>query len=256
MNKCILVVIQITCAPTQHLKTLNPHLDHAAFDAFYSNEHCPYMYNAGHCQVSSFGVGGTNGHAIFWGEARKPIVDVKQKLLVKVMNSAPPIIADGPDPADWEYSGPPFDLKDGEKCSITYWKDPVTGDEEVRFDRQLKAIAAPAEFYCTSGNHNDWTDDRMVEGDRPGLFFQEVEIPDSGRLEFRILADGEHDRSIGPEETTESRSVPIIGPGSDVRTSWIATGRPGDLMRIEYMTTQGPSGGAGLQSVSWFPVEA
>ena len=25
--------------PTQHVKTLNPHLDHAAFDALYTTEH-------------------------------------------------------------------------------------------------------------------------------------------------------------------------------------------------------------------------
>merc|ERR1719434_325130 len=35
MNKCVMVVMKITCAPTLHLKTLNPHLDHAAFDAVY-----------------------------------------------------------------------------------------------------------------------------------------------------------------------------------------------------------------------------
>ena len=68
MNKCILIVMHAMALPTQHVKTLNPHLDHAAFDALYTTEHTAYKYAQGHCQVSSFGVGGTNGHAIFWGE--------------------------------------------------------------------------------------------------------------------------------------------------------------------------------------------
>merc|ERR1719353_169890 len=61
-------VTKNTSAPTIHLKTLNPHLDHAAFDAIFTSEATKYMYPMGHCQVSSFGVGGTNGHAIMWGK--------------------------------------------------------------------------------------------------------------------------------------------------------------------------------------------
>merc|ERR1712190_392017 len=95
MNKCVMVVIKIVCAPTQHLKTLNPHLDHAAFDAIFITELNPYKYKQGHCQVSSFGVGGTNGHAIFWGECFKPPVDHKRKLMQKLMGASAPIVADG-----------------------------------------------------------------------------------------------------------------------------------------------------------------
>ena len=60
----------VTELPTQHVKTLNPHLDHAAFDALYTTEHtagargesklgvsfsCPqevYKYAQGHCQAT------------------------------------------------------------------------------------------------------------------------------------------------------------------------------------------------------------
>merc|ERR1719401_67240 len=68
MCKCTLIVHHTKCAPTLHLKTLNPHLDHTKFEAIFCTETNPYKYRQGHCQVSSFGVGGANGHAIFWGQ--------------------------------------------------------------------------------------------------------------------------------------------------------------------------------------------
>merc|ERR1712113_1009595 len=106
MNKCVMVVLQITCAATQHLKTLNPHLDHTSFDAIFCSEANPYKYKQGHCQVSSFGVGGTNGHAIFWGESQRhkeASPDYHRTFLQKVMNAPPPIVVDGADPSSWEF---------------------------------------------------------------------------------------------------------------------------------------------------------
>merc|ERR1711972_86045 len=95
----------IVCAPTQHLKCLNPHLDHAAFDAFFASEANPYLYNAGHAQVSSFGVGGTNGHAIFWGEKTiQADVDNTKLFLRKLRRTPCPINADGSNPAAWDYA--------------------------------------------------------------------------------------------------------------------------------------------------------
>jgi len=251
MNKCVMVVIKTICAPTQHLKTLNPHLEHAAFDAMYVSETNPYLYNSGHCQVSSFGVGGTNGHAIFWGEGFKPPVDHKKKLMQKLMGASAPIVADGRNPADWEYSGPPFDLKPGEKCKVIYTKDPLTGDEEVRFERTMEA-EQQAMYYCTTGNHNEWSDDRMTDGEVPGLYYQEVEIPEDGTLEFRILVDGDQDKAIGPAETTSERTAPIVGPSADVRNSWLVRGSPGAQMRIEFFApTPSETRGETLRSITW-----
>merc|ERR1719210_1394587 len=47
MNKCVMVVIKAICAPTIHLKTLNPHLDHSAFEAIFCTEVNPYKYKQG-----------------------------------------------------------------------------------------------------------------------------------------------------------------------------------------------------------------
>jgi len=252
MNKCILIVTKIVCAPTLHLKCLNPHLEHAAFDAFFCSEMNPYLYNSGHCQVSSFGVGGTNGHAIFWGEGYTPPVDRKKYLMQKLITSSMPIVVIGNDPAEWEYSGPPYDLKPGEKCKLVYSKDPLTGDEEIRYETIRNVDDQAVEYYCTSGSHNDWTDDRMEEGGSPGLFHQDITMPTGGTLEFRILAEGDQDRSIGPDHTTKRTSAPIVGPSADVRTSWIIEGQPGSDYRIEFFAPPASSlATASLRSVSW-----
>merc|ERR550514_1703020 len=105
MVKCVMVVKKAKCAPTIHFKTLNPHLDHAAFDAFFCTEMNPYKYKQGHCQVSSFGVGGTNGHAIFWGEGHKKLPDVRMLFLKKLTGAKAKVQVEGSDPANWMSSG-------------------------------------------------------------------------------------------------------------------------------------------------------
>merc|ERR1719464_1228405 len=119
-----------TCAPTQHLKTLNPHLDHASFDAIFISEHNPYKFKQGHCQVSSFGVGGTNGHAIFWGRKFDEVQkDYTKMFLRKMLSSPPPMVQDGSNPADWDFRGLSYDAQPGEKYTVTFSKDDVTGEE-------------------------------------------------------------------------------------------------------------------------------
>ncbi|CAK9053285.1 unnamed protein product [Durusdinium trenchii] len=190
MNKCILIVMHAMALPTQHVKTLNPHLDHAAFDAIYTTEHTVYKYAQGHCQasaerchasrvcrlsrpvaataalpqVSSFGVGGTNGHAIFWGEKAQPDVDFRRVFLKKIMRATPPIVTEGTtDPALWDYRGLDYKANMGDSYKVCLEKDPLTGEETVTFEKE-QVKEDPAEFYGTTGNHNDWDVDRMQEG--------------------------------------------------------------------------------------------
>nr|AIW63286.1 polyketide synthase AS3D902 [Azadinium spinosum] len=251
MNKCVCVVCQIVCAPTQHLKCLNPHLDHAAFEAIFIAEHLPYKYIRGHCQVSSFGVGGTNGHAIFWGEGYRPPPDFKKLFVKKITDSAPPIIADGSDPSSWEYSGLPLGAEDQDKqITIRFEKDPITEEEVISYEVQEEEILEPPEFYCTTGSHNEWAEDRMMEGDVPSLFYQETEMPENGTLEFRILAEGDQDKVFGPSETTSKMIAPIEGPDKDIRTSWVINGPPGNPVRLEFFAPP-----KGAKSVCWILVK-
>merc|ERR1711920_1075627 len=108
----------------------------------------------------------------------------------------------GPDPAHWEFTGMSYDPQPGETYQVIYSRDPITDEEEIRYEKQLASGEDPVEFYCTTGNHNGWTEDRMIEGDVPGLFYQIVEVPNAGVLEFRILAEGDSKRAIGPESST------------------------------------------------------
>jgi polyketide synthase-associated protein len=244
MNKCIMTVIKTNCAPTIHLKTLNPHLDHSKFEAIFVTETNPYKYQQGHAQVSSFGVGGTNGHAIFWGEGYKPPPDFKRQFAEKMKKAGSPIVAAGRDPSTWEHKGLGLDSKPDDVYKVTYLVDD-NGMTSVQYEKQTVYVYTP-EFYSTTGNHNGWGEDRMIEGDVAGLFYQELEVPESGKLEFRILADGEGDQVIGPEATTSRRTEPIVGPQKDLKTSWVVEAPEGSSVRLEYFAA------SSMRSITWF----
>jgi 3-oxoacyl-(acyl-carrier-protein) synthase len=255
MNKCIMVVVKITCAPTQHFKTLNPHLDHAAFDAIFISEHNPYKYKQGHCQVSSFGVGGTNGHAIFWGEGHKPPQDVRKIFLNKLARNKGNVLTDGSDPSKWHVG---FNPKAGENYSVIYSKDPLTNEDVFTYQKEEPEEVdeeAQAEFFCTTGNHNDWGEDRMIEGDVAGIWWADVEMPEGGELEFRILAGGEVEAAIGPETTTKKKTEPIVGPKSGLTTKWVVSGKEGTVVRIEFFAPADPKLKS-LRSIMWFTTGA
>jgi hypothetical protein len=247
MNKCVCVVNQIVCAPSEHLKCLNPHLDHTAFDAIFISECCPYKYPRGHCQVSSFGVGGTNGHAIFWGEGYREPVDFRKVFMKKVTESKPPVLMDGSNPDDWEYSGLPILDDDEKQFKIKLTRDPITDEEVITYEVVEPEAVEPPEFFCTTGNHNDWSEDRMLEGDVPYLYYQETEIPESGTLEFRILAEGDQEKAYAPEATTDWKTTPILGPDKELRTSWLIAGQaPGTPIRIEFFAPP-----KGKMAITW-----
>jgi polyketide synthase-associated protein len=248
MNKCVMVVVKITCAPTQHFKTLNPHLEHAAFDAIFCSEHNPYKYKQGHCQVSSFGVGGTNGHAVFWGEGHREPPDTRRIFLNKMALTKGKILTDGVDPKNWESSGLAFDAKPGDTYNVIYSKNPMTNEDVITYEKQPKQEEEDKDeeesggplFFSTTGNHNDWVEDRMIEGEVDGLWWADVEIPEGGDLEFRILQEGEDDQAIGPETTTKSRWEPIVGPMSGLTSKWVIKGKEGDIVKIEFFSPPDP----------------
>merc|ERR1712125_123319 len=100
----------------------------------------PYKYRQGHCQVSSFGVGGTNGHAVFWGEKKREVPDVRRQFLRKMTECKGQILADGNDPANWEFSGLSFKPELGVKYSVVYSKDPLTNKDTITYEKQAETI--------------------------------------------------------------------------------------------------------------------
>jgi len=254
MCKCILTVIHTRCAPTVHLKTLNPHLDHAAFDAIFCTETNPYKYRQGHCQVSSFGVGGTNGHAIFWGQdSAGNSIDFTKVFMRKLRANPPPVIADGPNPENWEFQGIPkaYDPADaGSKWKVVFERDPISEEEVFRFEKEEEEEMILPEYYSVSANVNEWTEDRMMEGDVPGVFTFDAEIPESGFLDFRILVEGDAKKALGPETNACTRkTAPMVGPGEDIETFWRIEAEPESPVRIEFLA---PAKGA--KAISWVKV--
>lgn len=254
MCKCILVVTYGMCPSTGHLRTLNPHLEHAKFEAIFCSEMNPYRYQAGHCQVSSFGVGGTNGHAIFWGDAG-PSDDKWDlaKVVARRVNSTPPsCVVVGADPATWEYSGVDPRDKPGTKYTTQIDRDPSTGVLAIRWEKQQVGTESPPESFCLSGSHNRWAvDETMERGDVPGQWFQTLMVSVDGCVEFRLLGDGEESKALGPESPRcAERLAPIRGPAMDSRNCWLVRAEPSSILRVElFAPDKGP------WTVTWHKVD-
>jgi len=253
MVKCVLQCKMCYCAPTVHIRTLNPHLEHAAFDAIFISEPAPFRYRQGHCQVSSFGFGGSNGHAVFWGKLKgfKPDVEAAFMSRVKQM-PAPQVRVAGDSPDDWESDFP--DWKNA-KPGTTYQlalspEDPVTMPLKFRMVDESQDAPEDEEedtYYSLTGNYNDWQEDRMLEGSVPGLSIASVEIPDDGILEFHFLKNGDEDQVLGPaQEECSKKLIPIIGPEANLPNKWVVKGEPGDEIQIELFIKDG------MRSITWF----
>lgn len=250
MVRCCMVVRKAKALPTLHLAVLNPHLEHVHFDAIFCNESNPYLYKQGHCQVSSFGVGGTNGHAIFWGEqVTEQEFNPKTLFMKKLKMQTPTIIVDGPDPADWDYSGPGLSSKPGDKYELFTEKDPISGNAPIRWKKvDHSEEQARAEYYSTTGTHNNWQGDAMEHGDIDSLFYQDLTLPPDGVIKFRLLVDGDYTRALGPvEENCTRRSAPLCELTADFTTSWLIEGSPNDSIRIELLVPP-----KGVPSINWF----
>jgi len=255
MVKCVVVVIKTKALPTLHTRTLNPHLEHAAFDAFFCSEAVGYKYECGHCQVSSFGVGGTNGHAIFWGRVsgEEGPRDHSKTLMRKLERTTAPLLTEGLDPRDWHNWGPDPNSRRDDKYMVFFEKG-LLGETVARWEKQPRGLYILADFYAVASDRDGWSGERMNEGSAPGLFELDVEIPDSGALQFRILAEGDASRAIGPSEPgCTRRTAPILGPAASNVETWLARGRPREWIRIEFLVPE--PGGRGEMAINWYPVE-
>lgn len=155
---------------------------------------------------------------------------------------------DGSHPSEWEYQG--MDINPSlnpTTYTVTLELDPCTGQDEVRYEKKDEDTPVLPDFYSTTGTHNEWAEDRMMEGDVPCLYYQELEIPDNGVLEFRILSEGDPKKVIGPSvPRCDRKSAPILGPEEDLTNSWQVTGEPGSAVRIEFLAPP-----RGPRSITW-----
>lgn len=247
MVKCVIQVKNTKCAPSNHLRSLNPHLEHTRFDAQFETESARFPHGQGHSQVSSFGFGGTNGHAIFWGcnKFDDPLTPI-QLFESKIQRTLPPEVrCVGSSPDEWESDWPDArGMRKGAKWAVSFSASdaPDTSLKYVLADDGLDDLAdLDDHFYCITGNFNGWESDRLLAGDVIGLWTAEVEMPESGVLEFHFLQDGELEQVLCPASPYCSRKTEtIIGPGPDIPVNnWIIEGSPMEDVQIELFVRSG-----------------
>nr|AQS99215.1 type I polyketide synthase [Gambierdiscus excentricus] len=252
MVKCVQTVIHTQCFAALHLNQLNPHLEHSTFDAFMETEASAFPYEQGHCHVSSFGFGGTNGHVIYWGRNQaRQAGTVKERILRRMSKMAPPEVRPvGDNPDEWESDLPDADLKPGDTFVITFSsEDPP--DAPIKWRRKETALE-PVEddddaFFSITGNFNGWEEDRMAPGDVPGQNVTTLTVPSGGVLEFRFLKDGDSEKVICPEVPDCSRKcAPIIGPEAGLTNSWVVKEEEDAEVQVEILSLKG------RYSVLWF----
>jgi len=240
--KCVLQCKYGRCLPTIHLRTLNPHLEHEAFDAIFQTEGASYHYNQGHSQVSSFGFGGSNGHGVFWGGKNDALRDHEKLILTRIKRLAPAEVrVTGKNPDEWEADFPdPQSCKRGAKFKIELDaedpRDKAAVWEKVDEDEDGEDADA---YYAVTGNFNEWGEDRMTPGDVAGLHTIAVDIPESGTLEFRFMQDGDPDMVICPmTPACTRRTEAILGPDKGLTNKWIIQGPPDREVRIELFVSR------------------
>lgn len=243
MIKCILQISSTKCCPTGHFRSLNPHLEHSVFNAIFQSEAANFHYNMGHSQVSSFGFGGSNGHAVFWGESFELDNDALLAFERRLRRSALPEVRPvGSNPEDWDSDYPAADAKAGDRYTVTVRQED-TLDTPIRWVRDMpdapEEEAEEEETYEITGNFNDWESDRMITGLVPGSFTTTVVVPDSGVLEFRFLRDGDIMQVLAPETAICSRrSARVLGPDSGLTNKWSVQAEPESEIEVQLLVTK------------------
>merc|ERR1740121_1766968 len=130
MTTIIAAVYQVkaACAAAiPHLAKLNPNLDQSSFDYCITNEVTSSTVLQNNQHISSFGFGGTNGHAILWGTQQYDTTDPSDMFMRRLWKMCPPEVrVNGDDPSQpaettirWtkeEEGGEPDDGEDDFYC--------------------------------------------------------------------------------------------------------------------------------------------
>jgi len=263
MTSVMSVICQIKMMktnPTIHLGVHNPHIVFDDFQARFFNEmSAPGIFGAerrqGYAHVSSFGFGGTNAHAVFWGRDLSWLPDVKKLFRKKLSKMSPPEIHPiGTNPADWEHNLPDNTILPGTVYSIPISKDDPE-DAAIRYIKEEEGLEDGA-MECDvaysinyTDNDGEWTTEQMDPGAVSGLRSCFVEVPTNGRIEFNFCQTVMPDLVLAPAQNMCARkTAEIEGPGEGLTNRWVVAGNPGTSMRIDLFAS------LGIITVSWLPV--
>ncbi|CAE6972893.1 ppsA [Symbiodinium sp. CCMP2592] len=256
MTSLLAAVFQVKASsaiPCCHLRQLNPHLDQTNFNAVFNSELNSYQYSQGNVHVSSFGFGGTNAHAIFWGENVYHAPSNAELYQKRIWSMSPPEVrVNGSDPALWDWDGPDQVILPGDKYSIEMNPDdpPNAPQRWFKEDTGVEHDEGEDEVYCLTGPFNEWDLEQMEDGPVPGLWTLTVKVPSSGQVEFRILRNGNEDEVIYPDmDKCSQKLTPIHGPSKDdqrnAKNTWLAEGIPGSSIKVDFFSCRG------IRSINW-----
>jgi len=249
-TKCCLQVAHCEAASNLHLRVKNPHLDLDGFPCQVLSELTTMAEDSAYSAVSSFGFGGTNAHAEAWGKnimtsRGSHMMDVKavfQKKLRKAPHAE--ITITGDDVRDWETTGLPADADPTARYTIELDEDGMATWEKV--DEEFLEFGN--EFFI-KGSFSKWkTEPLDSSSDIPGLWEGTIELGASGEETFQIIADEDENMVYSPATTRCSlKASQINGPAAaDKSFSWLITGSPGDVYKIEFFVNEK------TRSVLWF----
>uniref|UniRef100_A0A7S2ACQ5 Uncharacterized protein n=1 Tax=Alexandrium andersonii TaxID=327968 RepID=A0A7S2ACQ5_9DINO len=253
--KCIMAVMHSECAPNQHLREQNPHLDIEGWPANLLMEGVCLNADASYVGVSGFGYGGTNAHALAYGKNMVTSRGDGQKHLMESIYrkvkaaSMPEIHMDGDNYEDWATTGVPhLCAEPGKKYHIELLSD---GKAVWREAAAAQISDSISNFYIL-GSFNSW-DLLSLEPDEEivGLYTYEVTLGSKKQEAFQICVEGDPEMILYPEQTDCTRkAMPMLGPGVPPSRdhSWLIKGDSGARYRVEVFKS-GPS-----ISVSWFKV--
>lgn len=260
--KCCLQVQRAEAAPNLHLREVNAHLDTEGFPAQFITECLCCHYDSAYSGVSSFGFGGTNAHAMAYGNntvtsrsiARRGPGYYRGRMREKLAAAPPPeimMLAD--DPEEWETNGMPLSE---DKIGKIFQVEVL--DDGKAIWREVVSVppAILGERFYVSGTFNAWGMARMM-GDAaiPSLYVAEITVGDTGEELFHILANEDPSLVYYPRDTPRctSKVEPLAGPEEvDIKEEccWAIVSDPGTQYRIEFHCTEHS------RSVYWFRAQA
>jgi len=235
--KCAAQVGHTEACPNLHLKVLNPHLDLDGFPCQTLSEKVVFREDSGYTGVSSFGFGGTNGHAEAWGRniftSRGAFAADPYKMFQKKLSNAPPgeISIEGDDIDDWETTGIDPRCSPSDKYEIQMDNDGVASWEKVDDDADY------GDEFFIQGTFSNWESEPMdPHSSIPGLWVGTITVGASGEEQFQIMAD--NDKAMVYTPTTAKctlKASPIVGPAeSGKEMTWLVKGKPESTYTIEW----------------------
>lgn len=253
--KCIMAVMHSECAPNQHLREQNPHLDIEGWPANLVMEAQPMKADASYVGVSGFGYGGTNSHALAYGKNIVTSRGTSQKYMMSAIYrkikaaSVPEIWMDGDNYEEWATTGVPHLCAEPGK---TYHIELLPDGKAVWREAAVPEMSESINTFQIQGSFSNWEMLHLeASAEVDGLYTYEVTLGAKGQESFQICVDSDPDLALYPEQPFCTRkATPVVGPSPSPSRehSWLIKGDSGVRYRVEVFKS------GSTVSVTWFRV--